>query len=226
MAKAVNNQDKAEVRQETIDATVSKAQEWLDKNKKNIYIVIGAIVVVALLALAFNKFIYQPKCAEAMEQAYPAELNFQQGEFELALNGDGNVLGFADIIDSYGAKAGKASYLYAGICELQLGNFEEAVNYLKKYNGKEPVLAARAKACEGDAYVGLENYDAAVKCFEAAIAKGDNVLAATYCVKAGLAYEKLGNKEKALECYKMVQDRFPQSVEAYDIDRYISRLGE
>lgn len=226
MAKVNNTQENLDARQEAIDATVSKAQEWLDNNKKKIYIVIGAIVVVALLALAYSKLIYQPKCAEAMEQAYPAEMNFQNGEYELALNGDGNVLGFADVIDSYGAKAGKASFLYAGICELQLGNFSEAIDYLKKYNGKEPILAARAKACEGDAYVGLEDYDAAVKCFEAAIAKADNMLAATYCVKAGLAYEKLGNNAKALECYKMVEDRYPQSIEAYDIDRYIARIGE
>lgn len=221
-----NNQVKEDARQEVIDATVSKAQDWLDNNKKNLYIVIGAVVVAALLVLGYSKFVYQPKAAEAMEQAFPAELNFQNNEFELALNGDGNVLGFADIIDTYGAKAGKSAYLYAGICELQLGNFQEAVDYLKKYNGKEPILAARAKACEGDAYVGLENYSAAVKCFEEAIAKGDNLLAAPYCIKAGLAYEKLGNNAKALECYKKVQDRYPQSVEAYDVDRYISRIGE
>ena len=221
-----NTQVTDEARQEVIDAKIAKAQDWLDNNKKYIYYVIGAIVVVALLVLGYSKLIYQPKAAEAMEQAFPAELNFQNNEFELALNGDGNVLGFADVIDTYGKKAGKASYLYAGICELQLGNFQEALGYLKKYNGKEPILAARAKACEGDAYVGLENYSAAVKCYEAAMAKGDNMLAAPYCVKAGLAYEKLGDNAKALECYKTVKDRYPQSVEAYDIDRYISRIGE
>lgn len=221
-----NTQVTDETRQEVIDAKIAKAQDWLDNNKKYIYYVIGAIVVVALLVLGYSKLIYQPKAAEAMEQAFPAELNFQNNEFELALNGDGNVLGFADVIDTYGKKAGKASYLYAGICELQLGNFQEALGYLKKYNGKEPILAARAKACEGDAYVGLENYSAAVKSYEAAMAKGDNMLAAPYCVKAGLAYEKLGNNAKALECYKTVKDRYPQSVEAYDIDRYISRIGE
>lgn len=225
MAKK-NTQVTDEARQEVIDAKIAKAQDWLDNNKKYIYYVIGAIVVVALLVLGYSKLIYQPKAAEAMEQAFPAELNFQNNEFELALNGDGNVLGFADVIDTYGKKAGKATYLYAGICELQLGNFQEALGYLKKYNGKEPILAARAKACEGDAYIGLENYSAAVKCYEAAMAKGDNMLAAPYCVKAGLAYEKLGNNAKALECYKTVKDRYPQSVEAYDIDRYISRIGE
>lgn len=222
----INTQDKEAARQESIEQGVSRTQEFLEKNKKVFYIAGGIILALALIILAYNKFIYQPKCAEAQEQAFPAELNFQKGEFELALNGDGNVLGFADVIDSYGAKAGKAVYMYAGVCELQLGNYENALSYLKKYNGREPVLAARAKACQGDAYVGLGNYSAAVKCFEDAASASDNVLAAGYLIKAGLAYEKLGQNDKALECYKAVQDRYPQSMEAYDVERYISRVAE
>ena len=221
-----NTQDKQAMRQESIEQGVSKTQEFLEKNKKKIYTVVGIILAIALIILAYNKFIYQPKCDEAQQQAFPAELNFQKGEFELALNGDGNVLGFADIIDNYGAKAGKAAYLYAGVCELQLGNWQEAIDYIKKYNGKEPILAARAKACEGDAYVGLENYDAAVKCFEAAATMSDNVIAAGYYLKAGLAYEKLGQKDKALKCYETIKDLYPQSIEAYDVERYISRVAE
>ena len=60
---------------------------------------------------------------------FPAEANFRNGEYDLALNGDGNVLGFSQIIDEYGAKGGKDVYLYAGLCELQLGNYQEAINF-------------------------------------------------------------------------------------------------
>ena len=136
------------------------------------------------------------------------------------------MLGFTEIIDSYGSKAGKAVYMYAGVCELRLGNFENAVSYLKKYNGKEPILAARALACLGDAYVGLENYKDAVAAFKKAVAKADNVYAAGYLVKEGLALEKLGDKAAALECYKTVKNDYPQSMEAYDIDRYIAAVEE
>lgn len=225
MAKEII-QDRDAIRQENIEQGVNKAQEWLDNNKKTIYTVVGVIVALALIILAFNKLVYQPKCEEAQEQTFPAEFNFQKGEYELALNGDGNVLGFADIIDSYGAKAGKAVYLYAGVCELNLGNFEDALSYLAKYNGKEPVMAARAKACEGDAYVGLGDYSSAVKCFESAASMGKNVFAAGYLLKAGLAYEKLGDKASALAAYNKIPDLYPQSVEAYDIDKYIARVSE
>lgn len=226
MAK-VNPTEKDAARQENVEATVSKTEQFYDKYKNLIWGVLAAVVVVFLVALGYSKFIYQPKCAEAMEQAFPAENNFQNGEYELALNGDGNVLGFAQIAAQYGAKAGMSTYLYAGICELQLGNFESAISYLKKYKGDEPILSGRAEACKGDAYVGLENYPAAIQCFKAAAEKnGDNLLAATYYQKAGLACEALGRKSDALECYNIIKDRYSASVEAYDIEKYIARVAE
>lgn len=225
MAK-VNPKDKEAVMQENIEQTVSATEQFLNKNKKTIIGALVAVVVLGLGILAYSKFVYQVQVEEAMAQAYPAETNFQNGEYELALNGDGNNLGFVQIIDDYGTKAGKAVYFYAGVCELQLGNYESALSYLKKYNGKEPILAARAKACEGDAHVGLQNYSAAVSAYEAAVAKADNIFAATYLLKAGLAYEALGQKAKALECYKAIEDNYPSSIEAYDITKYIARVAE
>ena len=104
-----NLKDKEAVRQENIEQTVSATEQFYNEHKKLIWGIVAAVLVVGLGILAYQKFIYQPKCVEAMEQCYPAEMNFQAGEYELALSGDGNNLGFADIIDQYGAKAGKAA---------------------------------------------------------------------------------------------------------------------
>lgn len=215
-----------EARQVNIEATVSKTEQFFNENQKTIWGVLIAILVIGLAILAYSKFIYTPKCAEAMAAMYPAEASFQAGEYELALSGDGNVAGFEQVIEEYGAKAGKSVYLYAGICELQLGNFESAISYLKKYKGKDSILAARAIACEGDAYVGLEDYTSAVRCFRAAAAKADNVYAANYLLKAGLALEKAGDKAGALEAYTTIRDQYPESIEAFDIQRYISAVEE
>ena len=223
MANA-KKKDIEEIRKENAEATVSSAEKFYNENKKLIWGVICAIIVIGLAVLGYQKFIYQPKCAEAMQQCYPAEINFQNNEYELALNGDGNTLGFAQVIEDYGAKAGKAVYLYAGVCELQLGNYESALNYLKKYKGKDSIMNARALGCQGDAYVGLEDYQQGIACFEKAAASADNVFAATYLFKAGQVYEKLGDNEAALRCYREIKDRYPQSLENYNIDSYIARI--
>ncbi|MCR5351206.1 MAG: tetratricopeptide repeat protein [Bacteroidales bacterium] len=221
-----NLNDKEALRQENIEQTVSSTEQFFNENKKLVWGTAIAVVVIGLCILGYSKFVYQPKCAEAMQQAYPAETSFQEGEYELALNGDGNVLGFADIIADYGSKAGKAVYLYAGICELQLGNNEEALSYLKKYKGKEPILAARAKACEGDAYVGLGDYEAAVRSYKAAADQADNVFAAAYLLKEGSALEALGKKAEALACYQKIEADYPSSLEAYEIAKHIARVAE
>jgi len=213
-----------EIQAEQVTEKVNKIEQFYQANKKTIWTVFCAVVVLALLVLAWQQFIVKPKAAEAAAQMYPAEASFASGEYELALNGDGNVYGFAAVIDEYGRRAPKAAPFYAGVCELQLGNWESALSYLKKYKGKDAILAARALACQGDALVGLGEYSKAVSAFEKAAEKADNVFAASYLLKAGIACEELGQSQKALSLYKTIKDKYPQSVEGYDIDKYIARI--
>ena len=219
MAKEIKNENV-----EAVVEAVSKTEKFFNENGKLLSIIAAAVVVVAAGIFCFQKFVYQPAQAEAQGQMALAEANFRAGDYELALNGDGNVLGFAQIIEEYGAKAGKAADFYAGVCELQLGNWDLAIKYLKAYNGKDAILKARALACIGDAYVGLEDYTAALGYFEKAAAVVDNMFAAGYLLKAGVVAEKLGQNEKALGFYNKIKDQYPSSMEGYDVDKYSGRI--
>ena len=219
MAKEIKNENA-----EAVVEAVSETEQFFNKNGKTLSIICAAIVVACAGVFCWHKFVHQPKVAEAQGQMALAEENFRNGDYELALNGDGNVLGFVQVLDEYGTKAGKSVNFYAGVCELQLGNWESAIKYLQAYNGKDDILAARAKACIGDAYTGLEDYNKALGYFEQAAAVVDNMFAATYLLKAGLVAEKLGDNAKALSYYKKIKDQYPQSMEAYDIDKYIGRI--
>ena len=219
MAKEIKNENA-----EAVVEAVSKTEKFFNENGKLLSIITAAIIVVAAGIFCWYKFAYQPAQAEAQGQMALAEENFRAGNFELALNGDGNVLGFAQIIDEYGAKAGKAANFYAGVCELQLGNWDLAIKYLQAYNGKDEILKARALACLGDAYVGLEDYTKALGYYEKAAAVVDNMFAAAYLLKAGVVAEKLGQDEKALGFYKQIKDQYPASMEGYDVDKYIGRI--
>lgn len=219
-----NLKDLERAQQENVAEKVSSVEKFFNENKKIIWGGLAAIVVVGLAILAYHKFYVQPKRAEAQEQMFPAEASFRAQNYDVALNGDGNNLGFAQIADEYGAKAGAAVYFYAGVCELQLGNYENAVSYLSKYNGKDAILKAKALAAKGDAFEGLEKYKDALACYEKAAAVADNLFAASYLFKAGVACEELGDTSRALSFYKKIKDQYPQSMEGYDIDKYISRI--
>lgn len=218
------NKDRAKENTAAVVEAVSKTELFFSSNKVAIISVIAVLIIAGAGFFLWHKYGYMPQKAEAQEQMYPAEANFRSGEYELALNGDGNVLGFAQIIEDYGHKAGEAVYFYAGVCELQLGNYSEALGYLTSYRGKDKILLARATACIGDAYTGLEDYAKAAAYFEKAAAIADNMFAAGYLLKAGVTYEELGQKDKALATYKTIKDKYPQSMQGYDIDKYISRI--
>ena len=218
MAKEIKNENA-----EAVVEAISKTEKFFNENGKLLVGIFAAVVIVCAGVFCWFKFVNQPKVEEALGQMAIAEQNFRQGNYETALNGDGNALGFAQIIDEYGSKAGKAVYFYAGVCELQNGNWEQAVKYLSSYNGNDAILAARAKGCIGDAYVGLEDYKKALGFFEQAAA-ADNMFAAGYLLKAGVTAEKLGDNAKALSFYKKIKDQYPQSMEGYDIEKYIGRI--
>ena len=219
MAKEIKNENV-----EAVVEAVSKTEQFFNKNGKLIGGIAAGIVVVAAIVFCWYQFAYQPALQEAQGQMAYAEENFRGGDYELALNGDGNTLGFVQIIDEYGTKAGKAVYFYAGVCELQLGNFESAIKYLEAYKGSDAILEARATACIGDAYVGLEDYGKALNYFEKAAKAADNMFAAGYLLKAGAVAEKLGENAKALSFYQTIKDQYPQSMEGYEIDKYIGRI--
>ncbi|MBR5174667.1 MAG: tetratricopeptide repeat protein [Bacteroidales bacterium] len=219
-----NKPTEQEIRQQNIAEAVSKSEIFFQKYGKIIYGCVAAILLIALAILAYNRFVLQPKKAEAQEEMFRAEQKFAQGDYELALNGDDNNLGFEDIIAKYGTRGGESVYLYAGACALQLGQFDKAIEYFKKYDGKDNILLSRAQAGIGDALVGLEDYKGALAAYEKAADTANDMFSAGYLLKAGLVAEEMGDKDKAVSFYKKIKDQYPQAPEAMDIDKYITRI--
>ena len=220
---AKNNQQ--ELQQEQVATTVSGAEAFFRKNQKWVEWALIAVLVIVFGILAINRWVITPARQEAQGQMFQAEQSFRNGDFETALNGDGNVLGFADIISNYGSKAGKSVYLYAGLCNLNLGNYEEAIANLKKYNTKDKIMQGRAYCATGDAYSNLEDYSNALAWYKKAAALDkENPYSAEYLFKAALVSEQLGDKDGALKLYKEIELKYPQTLEGYDIQKYISRI--
>lgn len=209
---------------ENVVEALSKTQNFFENNKKRIIYGMGAVIVIAAAIILYHRFVQIPARNEAVAQTFVAEQNFRAENWEVALNGDGNNLGFKQLIEEYGTRGGEAVYFYAGACEMHLGNFQNAINYFEKYNGKDEIIAARALCCIGDAYSNLEQSEKAVSYYLKAAQRADNMLAANYLMKAATLYESMGNKAEALKNYKLIRDKYPQSPEAYEISKYISRI--
>ena len=207
-----------------VSEALSKTEKFFETYKNHIIYGSAAIIAIVAAVLLYHNFVTLPAQQEAMAQTFTAEQYFRNGDFEKALNGDGNALGFNQIISEYGTKSGEAVYFYAGICNLQLGNYDEAISNLKKYNGKDEILSARALACIGDAYAAMNNLESALSSYKSAAAASDNVLAANYLLKAGIICEEMGKPAEALKLYEEIKTKYSQSPEGYEINKYISRI--
>ena len=220
----MSTKDKNHKSDENLGQAISTTEHFLENNKKNIFYTLAVIAGIVALSLAYQHLYRKPRIQEALSQSFVAEQFFRADSFAKALNGDGNSLGFKDLIDEYGSIAGKGIYFYAGTCELNLGNYKEALKYFKKYKSDDPIIQARAYACIADSYAFLNENKDALKYYLKAGNLNENPFSASYLLKAGITYEELGNNSKAIEIYQQIKDTYPNTMEGYEIDKYISRI--
>ncbi len=209
---------------QNVENTVSAATLWFEKNSKLISWIICAVIVVVLAVMAVNKYIIQPKKAEASQENAKAVAYFMQGDWQKALNGDeADCIGFAEIADKYSLyQQGELAALYAGICNYKLGNYEDAANYLKQFSADDLVIDPSAKMLLGDAYVEMGELKKAASSFMAAAASKNEIIAPIALKKAGNVYMALDDKKAAHNVYVTIRDEYPQSSEASDIEKYIA----
>lgn len=208
-----------------VESALTKTEQFLESNQKMISIVIGAIVVVAVGYLGLNKFYLEPRQEEAQEQMFMAQNYFEKDSFNLALNGDGTNPGFLDIIDDFGSTdAGKLSYYYAGISYLNLGQFDNAIDYLKKFDTDDLLLGPISVGAQGDAQLELGKTEKALDLYTEAYKMNDNELTTpVYMLKAGELLENSNKEAEAVKIYETIKQKFPESAEGRSIDKYIAR---
>lgn len=212
---------------ENVEQALSKTEQFIEDNNKLLTIIAIALIVIVGGYWGLKKLYFQPLETEALNSIYPAQNYFDTDSFNIALNGDGNSLGFLDVIDEYGStKPGKLAKYYAGICYLHLGDFEQAIEYLDSFSAEDVMVSATDNGAIGDAYLELGNKDKAVKFYKKAIEATDNeITAPTYLMKLGMLYEEMGEKGKAVETYSKIKHDFKTSPEARQIDKYITRAS-
>ena len=116
MAKKTN---KTEDQFAQVEEALTKTEQYIEDNQKNLIRIVGVIVGVIALVIGFQNLYIEPLEKEAQTDIYMAELYFQKDSFNLALNGDGQYLGFIDVADEYSwTKIGELANYYAGLCFL------------------------------------------------------------------------------------------------------------
>jgi tetratricopeptide (TPR) repeat protein len=209
-------------------SAADKLQNFWEKYGKQSSYVLLAIILVLGGWLGYKNLVSEPNEKKAGEAMFRAEEYYRMDSSRLALNGDNINAGFVKIISKYGStKAANLAAFYAGSCYLKLGDFNNAVKYLKDFSTSVSQVQERAYGLLGDAYSELNKKEEAAAEYKKAgtLSEKDDLFSPEYLFRAGYLYESMGKTQEAIEMYQIVKDKYPSSQRGYDIDKYLARLG-
>ena len=209
-----------------IESALTRTELFIENNQKMLTNILFGVLVIVLVIIAGNRFILQPRSTEAATNMYMAEKYFEQDSFAIALNGYGTYPGFLEIIEDYSfTKSARLAKFYAGISYKELGDFENAIDFLSKFNTRDGMISSVAKSALGDCYSELNDFDRAIKSYMDAInSNTDQFTTPIILKKAGIVAEAMGDNEQALELYNRIEKEFPDTAEGRDIKKYIGRV--
>ena len=212
--------------QMNVEDALTESEAFLIKNKKAI---IGGVVAVIIIVAGFimYKHLYaEPREEKAQAALFKGQELFEQDNFEQALNGDSiGYTGFLKVASDFsGTKAANLAKAYAGICYAHMGKYDEAIKYLNDFDGTDQMVGPAVLAAAGNCYAQLDQLDKAVSSLLKAADKADsNTLSPIYLLQAGEILVKQGKAEEAIKAYTTIKDKYFQSYQAMDIDKYIEQ---
>jgi tetratricopeptide (TPR) repeat protein len=214
-----------EDRMVAVEEALGKTEQFVEKNQKILMYVVMGIIAVVLIYFAYQKFYLGPREGNAQDQIFMAQKYFEKDSLNRALYGDGNALGFIDIIDDYGStKTGNLARYYAGICYLRMGNYEEAIEYLEAHDPVDQLIGPMALGGLGDAYMELNEPERAAEYYlEAAEVSENDFTSPMYLYRAGMTFEMLGQYEDAYDAYSRIFEDYFRSNEGRSIERNMAR---
>ena len=207
---------------------VAELHSAWEKYGKQLSIALVAIIVIVGGFFAYRNLVSEPNEKQASEAMFRAEEYYRMDSARLALNGDQVNAGFLKIISKFGStKAGKLANFYAGSCYLKMGDFNNAVKYLKDFSSPVEQLQERAYGLLGDAYSEQNKKEEAAEQYKKAgtYFEKDELFSPEYLFRSGYLYESMGKTQDAIAMYKIIKDKYPASQRGAEIDKYLARLG-
>ena len=209
-----------------VEDALTQSEAFLIKYKNAIIGGVVAVIIIVAGFIMYKNLYAEPREEKAQAALFKGQEYFEQDAFEQALNGDSiGYAGFLKVADDYsGTKAANLAKAYAGICYAQLGKYEDAVKMLDGFDGSDQMVAPAILGAAGNCYAQLGQLDKAASTLLSAADKADNnTLSPIFLLQAGEILVKQGKYDDAVNAYTKIKDKYFQSYQAMDIDKYIEQ---
>lgn len=178
-------------------------------DKKIRSIAMWASIAVAVVVIGVLLYIF------AYKQPAVAKGNDAIGEADRIALFEGNdstaLAAYQAVAANHGFDAGNRANLESAIILYRQGEYQQALDYVSKYNGTDNVVAPLAYGLKGDCLVNLDKYADAVKAFNKAISASDNnpQLVPYFLNKKAVVLCAEGNYADAVKAYKEIEQKYP-----------------
>ncbi|MCD8030627.1 MAG: tetratricopeptide repeat protein [Bacteroides sp.] len=209
-----------------VEDALTQSKAFIVKNKTVITAVVLGVILVIAGVLLYRNLYAAPREAKAQAAIFKAQQYFELSAFDIALDGDSIYSkGFRQVADEFsGTKTANLAQAYIGLCYQGLGKYEEAVKALDKFNGNDQMVAPAILGAAGNCYAELGQMDKTSSLLIKAADKADNnTLSPIYLLQAGEILVKQGKYDDAIQAYTKIKDKYTQSFQAMDIDKYIEQ---
>jgi tetratricopeptide (TPR) repeat protein len=211
---------------EVIKEKFVSIEHWVENNPK---VVLGFVAALVIVVGGFVGYRYYLSSQDQLAQTemFQAVRYFEMDSLNLALKGDGNNLGFEQIVEDYPmTDAGNIANYYAGAIALKQGKFALALLYLEDFSSDDILIQARAYSLTGDAYMEQQMYAEAAEAYhKASNHKPNKYFTPTYLMKEALAYERAEQNDKAIAAYDRIITEFWDTAEVQTAKKLKARLG-
>ncbi len=203
----------------------ARALDFYERRKPLVYG--GAVVIVVLLLLIPGYIYYQmQRGAEAQEHLSRIVTQYEQGNYDVALDGTEDRLGLREIADQFGGTdAGNMAAFYAANALYEMGELDEALAYFEQVREASSLVGASALAGRAAIHEDRGEYAQAAELYSRAASIYDTgVSSPQHLLSAARAFEEAGDYEEALRVYEDLRERYPEKRAADGIEVDIARM--
>ncbi len=209
-----------------VEEALSVSEAFIVKHKTAIIGFVAGVIILVAGALAYKHLYAEPREEKAQAAIFKGQEYFEQDAYDMALNGDSlGYQGFLKIADQFsGTSTANLAKAYAGICYKNLGKYDEALKQLESFDGDDQMVAPAILGATGNCYAELGQLDKASSILLKAADEADNnTLSPIFLMQAGEILVKQGKFDDAVTAYTKIKDKYFQSYQAMDIDKYVER---
>lgn len=219
---------KEDLEQDILLEYSSRFMHFYQNNKATV--IGGGVGIILVIGLIIGYVVYSNQQEEeASILLGMAEQELMMENYETALYGNDEdfTLGFVQIANNYsGTDSGNLAHYYAAVSEFELGNYEDALNFIEDFTPPTGILGVAAISLHGNILLELENYTEAAQQYERAAEWDENSTTTPQNLfEAAQAYQRADNIQMATNHLNTIVNEYPNSAQTPQAERILGMLA-